>query len=472
MRLRRLIREIHRRSVWQVLAVYLVGAWLGYEVILALVEGLALPDWLPGLAIVLFVIGLPIVVATALVQEGAPRLTEPDLHLLDDLQMTDSDEEAAAPPETAQARPHGRLHDVFTWRNAFVSGVLAFALWGVVAAAWLTFGGATGVVVPDRAAETASARATGTLRVLVDPDDARIVARAIDGAGEAGEPGSPGEALAVEGESIEGLPTGEYLVEIDHPDYNALSLTARIHADSTTTVEAGLVPALPGAEGMVGVPPGRAGAGERVEAAFLIDRHEVTNREYLEFMGDGGYRNAAFWPAFMVIEGDSLPRDQALGRLVDRTGIQAPRGWSGGIHPEGKADHPVVGVTWYEAVAYLRWAGKELPTLAQWRRAALGGDGRLFPWGDDQAGIEWRANFGLVDTRPVGSFPAGLSPFGAADMAGNVREWLRGDAPQRKPVVGGSWLDPAYMFEQVESFGPGFASNAIGFRGVRPFRTR
>ncbi|HUH11947.1 MAG TPA: hypothetical protein VMK65_02510, partial [Longimicrobiales bacterium] len=67
--LRRLILELHRRSLWQVLGIYLVGAWLGYEVVLGLYEGLGLPDWVPAGAVILFVIGLPIVLATAFVQE-------------------------------------------------------------------------------------------------------------------------------------------------------------------------------------------------------------------------------------------------------------------------------------------------------------------------------------------------------------------------------------------------------------------
>jgi hypothetical protein len=69
-RLKRVIVEVHRRSLWQVLGIYLVGSWIGYEVILALTEGVGLPDWVPAFAIVLFIVGLPIVLATAFVQEG------------------------------------------------------------------------------------------------------------------------------------------------------------------------------------------------------------------------------------------------------------------------------------------------------------------------------------------------------------------------------------------------------------------
>lgn len=116
-RLRRLVAELHRRSVWSVLVVYTGAAWLAYEVILSLVEGLELPPSLPALTIVLFLIGLPVVLATAIVQQGGPRLG-PD-------------------PDPAEDRPRaGDLSTparLFTWRNALGGGVAGLALWGLVA---------------------------------------------------------------------------------------------------------------------------------------------------------------------------------------------------------------------------------------------------------------------------------------------------------------------------------------------------
>ena len=120
-----LIHEIHRRSLWQVVGIYLVGAWIGYEVVQGLTEGLGLPEWFPAMAVVLFVIGLPIVVATAFVQEGIPG--------------------SDRPPAEARPGPGPHRHDpdrqsLFTWRNALFGGVAAFALWGVVAAGWILLG--------------------------------------------------------------------------------------------------------------------------------------------------------------------------------------------------------------------------------------------------------------------------------------------------------------------------------------------
>ena len=115
MSLKKLIREVHRRSLWQVLGIYAAGSWVAYQVVVNLVEGLHLPDWLPGFALALFIIGLPIVLATAFVQERAPFVDEP-----------------AAGAETPAAK-------VFNWKNAIVGGVAAFIIWGLIAVGYLVF---------------------------------------------------------------------------------------------------------------------------------------------------------------------------------------------------------------------------------------------------------------------------------------------------------------------------------------------
>ncbi len=126
-RFKELIREVHRRSLWQVLLVYIGGALVGYQAIQALTEGLGLPQWFPALAILLFIVGLPIVLATSFVQEGFSSAGQ------DPTLLPDSGVGTVA--DVAGAR---RL---FTWRNAIMGGALAFGLWGVVATGWLVFGG-------------------------------------------------------------------------------------------------------------------------------------------------------------------------------------------------------------------------------------------------------------------------------------------------------------------------------------------
>lgn len=145
---------------------------------------------------------------------------------------------------------------------------------------------------------------------------------------------------------------------------------------------------------------------------YYIDRFPVTNAEYKKF--------------------------------VEATGAPEPTHWRRGAWPEGKADHPVVNVTWEQAAAYADWVGKRLPTEEEWEKAARGTDGREWPWGSSFDSSRCNTNeSGIWDTTPVGKYsPAGDSPCGAADMAGNVWEWVGGKpSPLRMPLRGGDWLD-------------------------------
>lgn len=134
--------------------------------------------------------------------------------------------------------------------------------------------------------------------------------------------------------------------------------------------------------------------------AFYIDQYEVTNLEYKKF-----------------IDATQFP--------------ELPGHWEEGTYPEGQRDLPVTNVTWREALTYALWAGKRLPTEAQWEKAARGTDGRLFPWGDEyQKG--W-ANVGVDGAKALvsgGRYPKDVSPYKIHDLAGNVMEWTR------------SWYEP------------------------------
>jgi formylglycine-generating enzyme required for sulfatase activity len=118
--------------------------------------------------------------------------------------------------------------------------------------------------------------------------------------------------------------------------------------------------------------------------------------------------------------------------FVEATNYKQPEHWKGGKPPKGKEDHPVVWVSWHDAVAYCNWlsgvTGRpyRLPSEAQWEKGARGTDGRIYPWGN-----QWDAERcnseegGPKDTTPVGAYPQGASPYGLLDMAGNVWEWTR-----------------------------------------------
>ena len=112
---------------------------------------------------------------------------------------------------------------------------------------------------------------------------------------------------------------------------------------------------------------------------FFLDRYAVTNRQFRKFVQSGGYDWLEIWPQ------EVWP---SVSRFTDRKGRPGPRDWEDGKFLPGQADHPVVGVSWYEATAYARWVGKRLPTAAEWQKAGgwpeqlSGGDCNRFPWGD------------------------------------------------------------------------------------------
>ena len=171
---------------------------------------------------------------------------------------------------------------------------------------------------------------------------------------------------------------------------------------------------------------------------FLIDKFEVTNRQFKAFMDAGGYTNSAYWTLPIVEGGKVIPLSLALGRFTDRTGRRGPATWEAGSYPDGTENHPVTGVSWYEAAAYAAYAHKQLPTVFHWAAVA----------------DTWRSefliplsNFSGKSTSAVGSL-ANLSAYGVYDLAGNAREWTfnqSGDADQRF-ILGGGWSDPSYAF--------------------------
>ena len=203
---------------------------------------------------------------------------------------------------------------------------------------------------------------------------------------------------------------------------------------------------------------------------YFIDKYEVSNQEYKEFINAGGYLKREFWKYPFSKDGRTLSWDEAMREFKDRTGLPGPRSWSSQNFPEGKSDHPVTDITWYEAAAYAAFRGKQLPTIFQWEKAARNGgavgyEGATYmPWGISLAGETLNANFDNDGTIAVNSSEFGMSPFGAYNMAGNVSEWCLNETSEGFIATGGAWGSPAYTFS---SFGtlPGFySSNKVGFR--------
>ena len=162
---------------------------------------------------------------------------------------------------------------------------------------------------------------------------------------------------------------------------------------------------------------------------YFIDRYEVTVGDYRKF--------------------------------VEATGHRSPRIWENNQYAKPSDDHPVIDVNWDDADSYCHWAGKRLPTEAEWEKAARGTDGRRWPWGN-----QWIAGAANIQsdprhwTAPVGSYPLDKSPYGVFDMAGNAMEWTESwyaaypgstlkraaFGEQYKILKGGSWMTPVNPF--------------------------
>jgi serine/threonine protein kinase/dienelactone hydrolase len=192
---------------------------------------------------------------------------------------------------------------------------------------------------------------------------------------------------------------------------------------------------------------------------FWIDRTEVTNRAFKQFIDAGGYRDRRYWTEPFVRGGAEVPWEAAMAAFRDKTGQQGPATWELGTYQEGKDDLPVGGVSWYEAAAYAKFAGKRLPTIFHWSVVA---DRRA-----TSAVLLPRGRFLSDGPLPVGQAGA-VSRYGTQDMAGNVKEWCWNEAaPGQRYTLGGGWSDPAYFFNDADARSPWDRSPALGFRCMK-----
>jgi sulfatase modifying factor 1 len=192
---------------------------------------------------------------------------------------------------------------------------------------------------------------------------------------------------------------------------------------------------------------------------FEIDQFEVTNEQFERFVAATGYVTDA-----------------------EKAGETSWR-----YYARGKPTHPVVKVSWNDASAFCQWAGKRLPTEAEWEKAARGTDGRTYPWGNNWDVSKVNAkDSGYRGTTTVGSFPAGASPYGVMDMAGNVAEWTSdwfqpypgypgGDneaqyfGEKYRVIRGGGWFSDQNQVRTTERSASSttLANDDVGFRCAR-----
>lgn len=195
---------------------------------------------------------------------------------------------------------------------------------------------------------------------------------------------------------------------------------------------------------------------------FLIDRSEVTNREFARFVTAGGYSRPELWK-HPFRDGDrTLSFDEAMTRFRDATARPGPAGWRLGSHPDGEEETPVSGISWYEAAAFAEFSGKQLPTVYHWYHADTAGDLQLLP------GLTLpKANYETSAPRAAAATRDG-SAYGAIDMAGNLREWAADTTESgRRLTLGGSWADPSYVYLLPELVAPFDRSEGNGFRCIR-----
>ncbi|MBZ5536860.1 MAG: protein kinase [Acidobacteriia bacterium] len=205
--------------------------------------------------------------------------------------------------------------------------------------------------------------------------------------------------------------------------------------------------------GIVSIP----GLDNKKLSAFLIDRYEITNRQFKQFIDGGGYQKRGYWKQDFVQSGRKLSWEEAMQLFRDSTGRPGPSTWELGGYLQGRDDYPVNGVSWYEAAAYTEFAGKQLPTIYHWQQAASPGY---------YADITELSNFSGAGLARVGSYN-GIGAFGALDMAGNVKEWCWNETDGRRYIRGGAWNEPEYMFSELDARLPWDRSAQNGIRCVR-----
>jgi serine/threonine protein kinase/dienelactone hydrolase len=258
------------------------------------------------------------------------------------------------------------------------------------------------------------------------------------------------------------IPKGYFLWRISKPGGN--NMVVAPETDSKMNFLLGAAQDSP--NGMVPVPAGTWGddvgfvgwLGPYKLPAYYVDRYEVTNRDYQNFVDSGGYEKQQYWTEPFRRNGRTLSWSEAMAEFRDTTGRPGPAAWVAGHYPEGRADFPVSGVSWFEASAYAAFTGKRLPVLSQWFQTAPAELARYTVPASNMSGKA---------LAPVGTYP-GIGPYGTYDTAGNVREWVANEVDDNlRFILGGAWNSASYLYFDPEALSPFDRSETNGFRCVR-----
>lgn len=410
-----------------------------------LIDRLALPAWLFTATAVLLLLGLPVILATAYVQS-----------------------------RNTDGRTAMHAGKWLTWRNALVGGVVAFALLGVASvtqrmlaavggddAAWARTTGLLDLARLTDEAKWDSAWALGARLQRVIPEDSTFKALQLRYATKVSLTTSPPD-LALYRDFYAHRPERKFelvgTTPLDSVWVPRGVSRYRLQTADSVLAEFAASPAGMALRNPFTLDPGQPAGMVKVRGGdadlqtpgldhipavklgdYLLDRFEVTNREYKRFVDAGGYRTDKHWKVPFIRDGKPVAFADAMRLLVDRTGQPGPSTWEAGDYADNTGEHPVGGLSWYEAAAYADFAGKSLPTIYHWLRAA-GTNAAQY--------VVPASNFAGKGTVAVGSTDA-MSLYGNYDMAGNVREWCLNESNGQRYILGGGYSDHSYQFNDA-----------------------